>query len=65
MQCHVEMSAELVETWCCCGASEIAASPGPGVQSIAEIQQDLDRRLAALHAVADRIYGRWIEGLAD
>ena len=63
MQCHVEMTAELVEAWCWSGADEIAASTGPGVQSADSMQSDLDRRLAGLHVLADRIYARWTEGL--
>ena len=63
MQFHVEMTAELIETWCRTGVQEIADSPGPAVQSPAEIERDLARRLADLHAVADRIYARWMEGL--
>jgi GMP synthase-like glutamine amidotransferase len=64
MQCHVEMTAELIETWCRTGVQEIAGSPGPAVQAPDEIERDLARRLAELHAVADRIYARWMEGLA-
>jgi GMP synthase-like glutamine amidotransferase len=64
MQCHVEMTAELVEAWCWSGAEEIAASSGPGVQSAAAMQSELDVRLGQLHALADRIYGRWTQGLA-
>ncbi len=63
LQCHVEMTAELIEAWCHSGTREIADSPGPAVQSSAAIQRDLDRRLAQLHGVADRIYARWVEGL--
>ena len=63
MQCHVEMTAELIESWCRAGAQEIADSPGPAVQAPDEIERDLARRLAGLHAVADRIYARWMEGL--
>jgi GMP synthase-like glutamine amidotransferase len=63
MQCHVEMTAELIEAWCHSGAEEIAQSPGPGVQSPAAIEHDLSTRLAALHRLADRIYGRWVQGL--
>jgi GMP synthase-like glutamine amidotransferase len=63
MQCHVEMTAELIESWCRSGAGEIAESAGPTVQTPAQIERDLDHRLAQLHAVADRIYARWIEGL--
>ena len=64
MQCHVEMTEDLVRAWCVSGAREIAANPGPSVQSAHAMQQDLKRRIAALHAVADRLYGRWIRGLA-
>jgi len=63
MQCHVEMTAELIEAWCHAGADEIAASPGPGVQSAEEIERTLSVRLAGLHAAADRIYSCWIGGL--
>lgn len=63
MQCHVEMTAELIESWCYSGAEEIAAHPGPAVQRPEEIQRDLAVRLAGLHRLADRIYARWVEGL--
>ena len=64
MQCHVEMTAELIESWCRTGAREIAASAGPAVQNPDEIERDMDCRLAELHAIADRIYARWLTGLA-
>ena len=63
MQCHVEMTPELVRAWCDSGAREIAANAGPAVQSVEAIQEDLERRVAGLNAVADRLYGRWIRGL--
>jgi len=65
MQCHVEITAELIASWCSSGVDEIAASPGPAVQSPDEIQRDLSARLARLHAVSERIYARWVEALAD
>lgn len=64
MQCHVEMTSDLIDAWCICGADEIAENAGEGVQSIDEIETDLARRLANLHAIADVIYARWIEGLS-
>ena len=63
-QCHIEMTKDLVETWCRTGADEIAA-PGTGArQSRDEILRDLDGRLTALQAVADGVYARWAQKLA-
>ncbi len=65
MQCHVEMTGELIETWLRSGADEIAASRrSPAVQEPEEIQRDMQPRLARLNEVADRIYDRWTEGLS-
>jgi GMP synthase-like glutamine amidotransferase len=65
MQCHVEMTPELVKTWISTGAQEIAEHrKSPAVQQPAEIERDLEPRLDALHRVADRIYDRWSEGLS-
>jgi GMP synthase-like glutamine amidotransferase len=63
MQCHIEMTEELVRAWCEGGAGEIARSRSPGVQPIDAILTDLEPRLDALHGVADRVYSRWIGGL--
>jgi GMP synthase-like glutamine amidotransferase len=65
MQCHVEMTEELVRSWLATGAEEIAAGrASPGVQAPDEITRELAPRLAALHEVANRIYDRWSEGLS-
>lgn len=64
MQCHVEMTEELVTSWCESGVKEIAKNLGPSVQSAEEMQKNLPERLAKLHRVADRLYGCWIKGLA-
>jgi hypothetical protein len=65
MQCHVEMTEELIRSWLATGADEIAASrASPAVQDPEEMTREADRRLAALHEVANRIYDRWIEGLS-
>lgn len=64
MQCHIEMTPEMIDSWCESGAREIArSSDSPGVQQAAEIKVDLDARLRGLHAVADGVYARWIEGV--
>lgn len=66
MQCHIEMTGAMVREWCIGGAREIrAAATLPTVQSTAQIQQDLEVRVAALHAVAEIAYARWSEQLRD
>ena len=65
MQCHVEMTEELVQAWLASGTDEIAAAcSSPAVQQPPEITRELTPRLAALNEVANRIYDRWIEGLS-
>ena len=63
MQCHIEMTEELVKSWCETGQREIQRSHSPAVQPVDEILQDLEARVAALHSTADGIYTRWIRGL--
>jgi GMP synthase - Glutamine amidotransferase domain len=65
MQCHVEMTPSMIASWCEHGAAEIAASTSPAVQSPAAMQADVEARTRALHAIADKIYARWIQGLND
>ena len=60
LQCHIEMTAELVHSWCDSGQREIEMSPSPAVQSVPEILADLQPRLDALHEVADAVYTRWL-----
>jgi len=64
MQCHVEMTEELVNAWLASGTDEMQAScASPAVQDVDEIRRDLRERLARLNEVANRIYDRWTEGL--
>jgi len=65
MQCHVEMTEELVRTWLRAGAAEIRqGQASPAVQRPDEIEKDLAARVAALNEVANRIYDRWTAGLS-
>lgn len=64
LQCHVEMTAEMIARWCQVGADEIAATDSPGVQSPDAIMAGIEANLPAMSAVADRLYGHWLEGLA-
>jgi GMP synthase-like glutamine amidotransferase len=65
MQCHVEMTSELVRAWLDSGAQEMKDSEkSPGVQKAHEVQRDLERRLDTLHEVANRLYDRWAGNLS-
>ena len=63
MQCHVEMTAEMVRAWCESGSDELARCACPTVQDAREIEAHLRPRISVLNAVAARLYARWIEGL--
>jgi GMP synthase-like glutamine amidotransferase len=64
MQCHVEMTTEMVKNWCEVGTDEIAANPVPSVQTAKLMLENLEQHVAELNAVAAILYGRWIAGLA-
>jgi GMP synthase-like glutamine amidotransferase len=63
MQCHVEMTPEMIEAWCAAGAHEIAAAHSPAVQTPEQMAVDMDMRVKALNAVATQLYQHWITGL--
>lgn len=65
MQCHVEMTEDLIRTWCRDWEKEVEALAGhvASVQTPAEMEQGISDKVRALNAVADRIYDRWITGL--
>jgi GMP synthase-like glutamine amidotransferase len=65
MQCHIEMTADMVREWARAGADEIAAACAmPTVQDTAAMISDLDARIARLQVAAEQVYGRWLRGLA-
>jgi GMP synthase-like glutamine amidotransferase len=63
MQCHVEMTEAMIRNWCETGAEEIERARSPAVQAPAAMEQGMQEKLAALKAVATRLYDRWAEGL--
>jgi GMP synthase-like glutamine amidotransferase len=64
MQCHVEMTPDLIAAWCATGGGEVAAaSASPAVSPIEAIRQETPERLTALTALAHRLYDRWSQGL--
>jgi GMP synthase-like glutamine amidotransferase len=65
LQCHVEMTPELIRSWCEIGADEVRDALGsPAVQDVATIQAQMAERLPVLRDVAERLYRRWAAKLA-
>lgn len=65
LQCHIEMMPSMVKTWTEQWKQDIAQSAdSPAVQSAATMLADVTLDCEVLHRVADRVYSRWIEGLA-
>ncbi|MBI3526715.1 MAG: type 1 glutamine amidotransferase [Betaproteobacteria bacterium] len=64
MQCHVEMTEALIESWCKSGADEIATARSSAVQTEDEMRRGMGQKLVALRAVATRLYDHWVEGLS-
>lgn len=65
LQCHVEMTVEMIASWCAVGEDEvIASSTSPAVQSISAMQQQMNDKLPHLNSVAEQLYNRWIKGLS-
>jgi GMP synthase-like glutamine amidotransferase len=65
MQCHVEMTPELIRAWCQDWEKEVEslARRTPSVQTPEQMTEGVDAKVRALNAVADRLYDRWREGL--
>jgi GMP synthase-like glutamine amidotransferase len=65
MQCHVEVTAEMIDTWCNVGISDIDEAIGrsPAVQDALTIRSEIPKNLPTLTATASRLYTRWIENL--
>lgn len=67
LQCHVEMTPDLVRAWCEDWEKEVTAlaARAPSVQTPAEMMRGVDDRVRTLNAVADRLYDRWTAGLVS
>ena len=63
MQCHVEMTPELIRAWCADWDKEGVRRAEPSVQTPAQMLERVDERVRTLNGIAARLYERWIEGL--
>lgn len=65
LQCHIEMTEQMIQDWCALGARELVESrTSPAVQSASLMQAQITCQLPLLHTVARRVYSQWILGLA-
>jgi hypothetical protein len=64
LQCHVEMTPEMIASWIASGRSEVEANlASPAVQPVERIKADMPKRLPELSSTAERLYARWIRNL--
>jgi len=66
LQCHVEMTPEMIKSWCTVGADEVEANrASPAVQSVSEMQQLMAKELPRMQNLAAQLYDCWIKNLAS
>ena len=65
LQCHVEMTPEMIASWIRSGAGEVRENlASPAVQPVETITAQMPERLPRLASTAERLYRRWVRGLA-
>ena len=64
LQCHVEMTEDMVKNWSTGGAREIErAGEIPSVQKQPQQLDQVEKKLDELHTIADKLYTKWISNL--
>ena len=58
------MTDTMIRAWCQQWAAE-NVPPSASVQTPVQMEINMETRIAAMRAVADRLYTRWIEGLRE
>ncbi|MCB1737434.1 MAG: type 1 glutamine amidotransferase [Gammaproteobacteria bacterium] len=64
LQCHVEMTADMVREWAALYADELR-EPSASVQSAEQMLENLDERAAALNHNAKKLYERWLRPIVN
>jgi len=62
MQCHVEMTPEMVIDWATIHSADIAVATNT-IQSLEQLTAELEPNIATLQAHADQLYRRWLRPL--
>ena len=65
MQCHVEVSAEIIDDWCAAWPEEVAGIDPlpPTIQTPQEMLAQAASRIPAMRRLADRLYSVWLSGV--
>jgi GMP synthase-like glutamine amidotransferase len=65
MQCHVEMTPEMIATWCEQWADEaIAVADLPSAQTPEAMLAEISAKLPVMRQLSEQLYSVWIKGLA-
>ena len=64
MQCHVEMTPEMIRAWCHDWGNEVRNRASASIQTPEQMEVAVDERVKDLHRVAATLYDRWIRGLS-
>ena len=65
MQCHVEMTPEMIATWCTQWADEaLSAADQTTVQTPETMQAEIGEKLPVMRQLSEQLYSVWIKGLA-
>ncbi|MCA3052959.1 MAG: hypothetical protein ING54_07890 [Rhodocyclaceae bacterium] len=60
----MEMTQKMIQTWCRDWEKEHVDPQLPSVQTPDEMMEEMRENLVLLKQIADRLYGRWCEGLS-
>lgn len=65
LQCHIEMTPEMIRRWCKAWDKETSGLDPlpPSVQTPEMMEAELATRLPQMRQLADQLYGAWIKGL--
>ena len=63
MQCHTEMTPEMIDDWCHDWAKENADPALASIQTPEEMLVATQDNIAGLNRLADQLYAKWLEGV--
>ncbi|NNE38013.1 MAG: type 1 glutamine amidotransferase, partial [Gammaproteobacteria bacterium] len=61
LQCHIEMTADMVSSWCDINLGSLKVSDS--VQSAEDMRDEIDHKIENLNQVAEKLYSVWMKGL--